>query len=84
MFKILEYLKFLLLLQASFRVFFVVFFVNRVLSITFTSKSIQTANANLYYVTKFPLYLSFTVNISTRKLVVSRNFLSIRIVFSCF
>ena len=40
---------------------FRIFFVNRRLSITFTSKSRQTANANLYYVTKFLLYLSVTV-----------------------
>ena len=41
---------------------FRIFFWNcRGLSITFTSKSRQKANANLYYVTKFPLYLSVTV-----------------------
>ena len=41
---------------------FRIFFWNcRGLSITFTSKSRQTAKANLYYVTKFPLYLSVTV-----------------------
>ena len=41
-----------------------------------------TANANLYHVNKFSLYLSFII--STHKLVVLRNFSSIRIVLSCF
>ena len=43
-------------------------------------------NVNLFQVTKFPLYLSFTVQfiISTHNLAVSRNFLSIRTVLSCF
>ena len=51
------------------------------LSVTFT----QTSNANLYHVIKCPLYLSLTVVIiSTPKLVVSRNLLSIKIVLSCF
>ena len=52
------------------------------LSITFTSNG---KRGNVYHVTKFPLYLSFTVHISTPKLVVSRNFfIHIRIVLSCF
>lgn len=39
-------------------------------------------NVNLYHVTKYTHYLSVTVPmISTHKLVVSRNFLSIRFVF---
>ena len=46
------------------------------LSITFTSKG----KRELYHVIKFPLDLSFTVHY----LVVSRNFLSIRIVLSFF
>ena len=45
----------------------------------------QTANANLYYVTKFPLYLSFTVHY-LYALISSfhANFLSVRIVVSRF
>ena len=42
------------------------------------------AKANLYHVTKFPIYLSFTVH--HFYLLISRfaQFLSIRIVLSCF
>ena len=44
----------------------------------------QTANVKLYHVIKFPLYLRLRFIISTHNLVVSRNFLSTRIVLSCF
>ena len=43
------------------------------------------ANENFYYVTKFPLHLSFLLFIiSTHKLVVLRNFSSTEIVLSSF
>ena len=48
------------------------------LSITFT------ANANLYRLTPFAFWFRLLFIISTHKLVVSSNFLSIRIVLSCF
>ena len=44
---------------------------------------VQTANANLYHVTMF-LICRLPFIISTQKLAVSRNFLSIRIVLSSF
>ena len=50
-----------LTLTLSLNLFAFFFWNCRGLSITFTSKSRQTAKANLYYVTKFPLYLSVTV-----------------------
>ena len=44
----------------------------------------QTANVNLYHVTKFSIYLSFTVHYNNTKIGRFTPILSVRIVLSCF
>ena len=44
----------------------------------------QTANVNLYHVTKFSIYLSFTIYYNYPKIGKFTLILSIRIVLRCF
>ena len=76
---------FFVLIAVFFGVYPVVLTVLERFRITSELRFRQTTNANLYHVTKFPLlYLSFTVHYFYTLISSFTQFLSIKIVLSCF